>query len=42
MNLNDTTIFRNISNLKEKGIIQRVGARKNGYWQVIKKPKKMK
>jgi ATP-dependent DNA helicase RecG len=36
MNLNDATIYRNISKLKEKGIIKRIGTRKNGHWQIIK------
>lgn len=28
-------IQRYISNLKEKGIIRRVGSKKNGYWEII-------
>jgi DNA-binding Lrp family transcriptional regulator len=36
MNLNKATVFRNIKQLTEKGNIRRVGARKNGYWQIIK------
>ena len=29
------TIYRHMSGLMEKNIIQRVGSRKNGYWNVI-------
>jgi predicted HTH transcriptional regulator len=28
-------IKANIAKLKERGLIDRVGARKNGYWKVI-------
>jgi len=30
------SVQRYISNLREKGFIERVGANKNGYWKVIK------
>ena len=30
----DKTIKRDINKLKEKGIIERIGARKNGYWKI--------
>lgn len=30
------TVKRNIDILKEDGYIQRVGARKNGYWKILK------
>ena len=30
------SVQRYISNLKEKGIIERVGSNKSGYWKVIK------
>jgi predicted HTH transcriptional regulator len=29
-------IYRNISVLKEKGWIERIGAKKNGYWNILK------
>ena len=32
----EITIKRNIKELKEKGYIERVGARKNGYWKILK------
>ncbi|HHT67380.1 MAG TPA: winged helix-turn-helix transcriptional regulator [Erysipelotrichaceae bacterium] len=35
-NLGRTTIDRSISKLKEMGYIKRVGANKNGYWEIIK------
>ena len=37
LQLSDATIKRNISNLKSKKIIERVGANKNGYWKIINK-----
>jgi len=30
------TVGRNIKNLKEKGIIERIGSRKMGYWNINK------
>jgi predicted HTH transcriptional regulator len=30
-----STIRRNIAVLKEKGVIRRVGEDKNGYWEVL-------
>jgi len=29
------TVDRNISKLKEMGYIERIGAKKNGYWKVL-------
>jgi predicted HTH transcriptional regulator len=37
LNKNRTTIMRNISKLKKKGILKRVGSDKTGYWKIIKK-----
>ncbi len=34
LNISDRMIRKHISLLKEKGLIERIGARKNGYWQV--------
>ena len=36
LGVNRTTIMRNIRTLVEKGIIQRRGADKNGYWEVMR------
>jgi len=33
---NRTTVMRNIADLKEKGIIRRVGPDKGGHWEVVK------
>jgi len=30
-------VFWNIKQLKEKGLIERVGADKGGYWKIIEK-----
>ena len=35
LNVTTVTVKRNIKKLKEKGIIDRVGANKNGYWKVL-------
>lgn len=35
LNVTTMTVKRNIKKLKEKGIIDRVGANKNGYWKVL-------
>ncbi|MEG1363690.1 MAG: winged helix-turn-helix transcriptional regulator, partial [Clostridia bacterium] len=34
INLTPRTIRRNIDNLKVKGIIERVGSDKKGYWKI--------
>ena len=34
VNLTEKTIKRNTNKLKEKGILERVGADKNGYWKI--------
>lgn len=31
-----TTVDRNLSKLKEMEYIERIGAKKNGYWKVLK------
>ena len=36
LSIPNITIYRSIEKLKEKGIIERTGARKNGYWKVKK------
>lgn len=30
------TVERNLESLKKKGIIERIGSKKNGYWKIIK------
>ena len=36
LNVNIRTIFRDLENLKVKGIIEREGPDKGGYWKIIK------
>lgn len=36
LNIPFRSVQRYISNLREKGFIDRVGANKNGYWKVLK------
>jgi predicted HTH transcriptional regulator len=36
LNIPFRNVQRYISNLREKGFIDRVGANKNGYWKVLK------
>ncbi|MBU0952794.1 MAG: putative DNA binding domain-containing protein [Elusimicrobia bacterium] len=40
LKVNDKTIKRDIENLKNKGLLKRVGARKGGNWEVIKDEKR--
>lgn len=35
LRISEKTVKRNISKLKEKGIIEIIGADKNGYWKII-------
>lgn len=35
INISKTAVENNIAKLKELGILQRVGARKNGYWKIV-------
>lgn len=35
LDISEKTVKRNIAKLKEKGIIKRIGADKNGYWKVL-------
>ena len=35
LQISETAIENNISFLKENGFIERVGAKKNGYWKVL-------
>ena len=35
LNLSRRTVSRKITELKNKGIIRRVGADKNGYWEIV-------
>ena len=35
LDVDRTTIMRNIAKLKEKGVLKRIGEDKNGYWMVI-------
>ena len=34
LKVNESTIKRNISKLRNKGMLRRIGADKNGYWEV--------
>lgn len=36
LNIPFRSVQRYLSNLKEKGIIERVGSNKSGYWRVLK------
>ena len=36
LNVSYITIKRNIKELKDLGYIERIGARKNGYWKILK------
>jgi len=42
MNLTKRNIEYNIKTLKEKGIIERIGARKSGHWKIIKHNNRIK
>ena len=33
--ISTTAIDKNINTLREKGILERVGGRKNGYWKIL-------
>lgn len=35
VNVGTTTVTRTIKKLKELGLIERVGSKKNGYWKII-------
>lgn len=35
MALSESCIYKNLKNLKAKGIIERVGSNKNGYWKIL-------
>lgn len=35
LKISEKTVKRNINKLKEKGIVERIGADKNGYWRII-------
>ena len=37
LKLSEKTIKRNTNKLKEKGLLRRIGADKNGYWKIIQK-----
>lgn len=36
LKVNESTIKRTINKLKNKGILKRIGANKNGHWEIIK------
>ena len=38
LDLTEQYIRKLIKNLKEHGWIERIGAKKNGYWKIIEKP----
>ena len=33
--ISENCIYKNLKSLKEKGIIERVGSNKNGYWKIL-------
>ncbi|MBP5217181.1 MAG: winged helix-turn-helix transcriptional regulator [Bacilli bacterium] len=35
LNVSESTVYREITNLKDKGLIRRVGETKGGYWEII-------
>ena len=35
LKVNESTIKRNISKLKNKGMLRRIGSDKNGYWEIL-------
>lgn len=35
LKISEKIVKRNISKLKEKGIVERIGADKNGYWKIV-------
>lgn len=37
LEVTEKTAKRNTQNLKDKGLIERKGSRKNGYWKIIEK-----
>lgn len=37
LKVNESTIKRTINKVKNKGILKRIGANKNGHWEIIKK-----
>lgn len=36
LNVSEATIKRNVKELKNKGYIERIGAKKNGLWKILK------
>ena len=36
LKVSEITIKRNIKELKERGYIERIGAKKTGYWKILK------
>ncbi len=36
LNIPFRSVQRYVSNLREKGFIKRIGANKNGYWEILK------
>jgi predicted HTH transcriptional regulator len=36
LNISERAVNKNLATLKELGIIERIGADKNGYWKIIK------
>lgn len=35
LKINESTVKRNINKLKNKGILKRIGANKNGHWEIL-------
>ena len=35
LKINESTVYRNIAKLKQRGILSREGADKNGYWKIL-------
>ncbi len=40
LGISSTAIEKNIAKLKEKGILERIGRTKAGYWKIINKKEK--
>ena len=36
LNFSPNCIYKNLRNLKAKGIVERIGSNKNGYWKILK------
>ncbi len=41
LDISQTAVENNLSKLKKLGLLSRIGARKNGYWQILANPQNM-